>query len=222
MRSRTFARARSAEQKQQRREAILAAARELALRDGVRNVTLGSVAAAVGLAKSNVVRYFDTREEIFLVLAVEEMRTWVDEVTERLRAAAGPAEMIDALVETIVDRPLLCDLAGHVSTSLEHNVSIPAARAFKTAFVDLVAELGKRFAAAYPGLTESEGVELIGGVVGYAGVLYPSEHPPPTLSALYEQEPELAARCVTPFAPTMRRLVAVLVAGLAATRQPQR
>jgi AcrR family transcriptional regulator len=218
MNSRTFVRARRPEQKQQRREAILAAARDLALRDGVRNVTLGSVAAAVGLAKSNVVRYFGTREEIFLVLAVEEMRAWAEALTERLRAAAKPAEMTDALVETIVTRPLLCDLAGNISTSLEHNVSVPAARAFKTTSVELVAELGARFAEAYRELTPGEGRELIGGVIGYAGVLYPSEHPPPTLAALYEQEPEVAARCVMPFEPTLRRLVNVLVAGLIATR----
>ncbi|MEV1248540.1 helix-turn-helix domain-containing protein, partial [Nonomuraea sp. NPDC049750] len=49
--------------------AILAAARELALRSGVRTVSLCAVAAAVGLAKSNVVRYFGTREEIYLELA---------------------------------------------------------------------------------------------------------------------------------------------------------
>jgi AcrR family transcriptional regulator len=51
-----FVRARRPEQKRQRREAILAAARELAIEAGVRNVSLGGVAAAVGLAKSNIVR----------------------------------------------------------------------------------------------------------------------------------------------------------------------
>ncbi len=212
-------RARRPEQKQQRREAILAAARELALRDGVRNVTLGGVAAAVGLAKSNVVRYFGTREEIYLVLVIEEWRDFADEVTGRLRAAAGRAELVDAFVETLAARPLLCDLLGHSSTSLEHNVSIEAAREFKTTFVGLVAELGKVVAEVNPGMTEREGTELVGGVVAFAGTLYPSEHPPPTLAALYEQEPELAARCMLPFKPTMRRLINVLAAGIAATRE---
>ncbi|HEU4330550.1 MAG TPA: helix-turn-helix domain-containing protein, partial [Lapillicoccus sp.] len=63
-----FMRARRPEHKQQRREAILDAARDLALRRGVRAITLGDLAEAVGLAKSNVVRYFGTREEIFVEL----------------------------------------------------------------------------------------------------------------------------------------------------------
>ncbi|HEX2171460.1 MAG TPA: helix-turn-helix domain-containing protein, partial [Dehalococcoidia bacterium] len=64
-----FLRARRPEQKQQRREAILEVARQLAVESGVDNVSLGNVAAAVGLTKSNVVRYFGTREEIYLELA---------------------------------------------------------------------------------------------------------------------------------------------------------
>ncbi|MEV5412565.1 TetR family transcriptional regulator [Thermopolyspora sp. NPDC052614] len=218
MTSRTFVRARRPEQKQQRRADILAAARELALRDGVRNVTLGGVAAAVGLAKSNVVRYFGTREEIYLVLALEECRGFADEVTARLRAGGGRSELVDAFVETLMARPLLCDLLGHTTTSLEHNVSLEAAREYKTGFVDLVAELGRVVAELNPGMTERDGIELVGGTILVAGSVYQSERPPPTLAALYAQDPELAARCALPFEPTMRRLVTILAAGIAATR----
>ena len=55
-----FLRARRPEHKQQRRDAILVAARDLARTSGVRNVSLGAVAEAVGLAKSNISRYFGT------------------------------------------------------------------------------------------------------------------------------------------------------------------
>src|ERR1700742_2587116 len=61
-----FQRARRPEQKEQRREAILAAAAELARRDGVREVTLSEIARAVGIHKSALLRYFETREQIFL------------------------------------------------------------------------------------------------------------------------------------------------------------
>jgi AcrR family transcriptional regulator len=86
--------------------------RELALQSGVRNVSLGSVAAAVGLAKSNVARYFGTREEIYLELAAEEWKDWESAVIERLRDATGLDDVIAALAETIEARPLVCDLHG--------------------------------------------------------------------------------------------------------------
>ena len=70
----TFQRARRPEQKAQRRAAILEAARALAAERGVAEVTLTEVASSVGLAKSNVLRYFETREDVYLHLLVAEWK----------------------------------------------------------------------------------------------------------------------------------------------------
>lgn len=212
-----FVRARRPEHKQQRREAILAAARELAIESGVRNVSLGGVASAVGLAKSNVVRYFGTREEIYLELTTTEWLDWADEVSVRLAAATGPDDVIDALADTLTGRPLFCDLLGHVSITLEHNISVPAARAFKRAMLGVLDDLGARVAAAHPDLTTAEGVELAGAAAAFAGTLFPVTNPPPALRELYAQDPDIAARCLQ-FEPTMRRMLAALAAGLPTQR----
>ncbi|MDP9848726.1 TetR/AcrR family transcriptional regulator [Streptosporangium lutulentum] len=217
MTEQAFVRARRPEHKQQRREALLAAARELALQSGVRNVSLGSVAAAVGLAKSNVARYFGTREEIYLELTAEEWQDWQNAVTERLRDVTGPDDVIAALAETIEVRPLFCDLLGHVSTSLEHNVSVPAARAFKRITLRVIAELGARVAEAHPDLTEKEGGEVVAMATALAGVLYPVANPSPALVELYAQDPDIAALC-PPFLPTLKRALTALAAGLPALR----
>jgi AcrR family transcriptional regulator len=209
-----FLRARRPEQKEQRRTAILTAARELALESGVRNVSLSSVATAVGLAKSNVVRYFGTREEIYLELAAGCWRDWADEVVRRLTARD---DVVDVLAETLAERSLFCDLLGHAATSLEHNVSVPAARDFKRAVLGVIGELSVAIAQARPDLTEGEGFELVAAASGLAGMLYPAANPPTTLLEVYAQNPDLAAACV-PFLPTMKRALAALVAGLPALR----
>ncbi|QKV80998.1 TetR/AcrR family transcriptional regulator [Amycolatopsis sp. Hca4] len=209
-----FMRARRPEQKEQRRTAILAAARELALESGVRNVTLGGVATAVGLAKSNVTRYFGTREEIYLELAAECWREWAAEVPRRL-AAGG--DVVDVLAETLAERTLFCDLMGHTATSLEHNVSVAAARDFKRVVLGAVADLGGVVAQAHPALTEGEAFELVAAAAGLAGMLYPAANPPPTLLEVYAQNPDLAAACV-PLAPTLKRALAALAAGLPSLR----
>jgi AcrR family transcriptional regulator len=218
MREPEFLRARRPEHKQQRREAILAAARELALRSGVRTVSLRAVAAAAGLAKSNVVRYFGTREEIYLELAAEEWQGWKKAVTERLRAA-GPGDVVDALAETLEARPLLCDLLGYAAASLEHNVSLEAARAFKVALLDVGAEIGAEVARA-TGLTGGEGLELVGTATALAAFLYPMAHPPPVLAELYAQEPWIAA-ARPPFLPTLKRALTAFLAGLPTLRRRQ-
>jgi AcrR family transcriptional regulator len=209
-----FRRARRPEHKQQRRDAILTAARQLAVESGVDNVSLGGVAAAVGLAKSNVVRYFGTREEIYLELAGDCWRDWRDEVVRRLDAGD---DVVDTLAETLEARPLFCDLLSHAATSLEHNVSVAAAHDYKRVMVAVIGEIGTAVAKARPSLTDSEGFELVTAAAGLVGLLYPAAHPPPTLAEVYAQNPDLAA-ARPPFLPTMKRLLAAVAAGLPTLR----
>ena len=127
--STTFRRARSAAQKQQRREAILAAARGLGAQRGVRCMTLGDIAGEVGLAKSNVLRYFGTREEILLQLTVDGWRDWTEAVRGRLDTSEqDPQQVAEVLADTISQLPLFCDLLAHTAAHLEHNVSLAAVR----------------------------------------------------------------------------------------------
>jgi len=72
----TFQRARRPEQKQQRHEAILAAAHAAALEAGVRSVSLNDIAERIGIHKSALLRYFETREQIFLELTARSWREW--------------------------------------------------------------------------------------------------------------------------------------------------
>jgi AcrR family transcriptional regulator len=206
-----FHRARRPEHKQQRRAAILAAARTLAAGTGVRAVTLGDVAARVGLAKSNVVRYFGTREAIYLELAAEEWHGWSRDAAARID---GGADVATALAETLEARPLLCDLLGHITTTLEHNASVAAARAFKQALFAAKDELGRQIVAARPELTPQEAAEmiLVASVMGHT--LYAVGRPPAAMAALYAMEPELAAASCLPFVPTLRRLLDALADGL--------
>jgi AcrR family transcriptional regulator len=212
-----FLRARRPEHKRQRREAILAAARELALTSGVRTVSLAGVASAVGLAKSNVSRYFGTREEIYLELTAEGWREWGRAVAERLDGASGPDAVVDALAEPFLAMPLFCDLLGQVSTILEYNVSVDAARHFKHTMYDVVADVVPLVVAAQPTLNETEAAEVVQAASGVAGLLYPLINPPPTLVQLYEQDERLAESCPE-FLPSAKRLIAAVIAGLPTLR----
>jgi AcrR family transcriptional regulator len=209
-----FMRARRPEQKRQRREAILSAARRLAAEAGVDHVTLGGVAAAVDLAKSNVVHYFGTREEIYLELAGECWREWRDAV---LRGLGDGGDVVDTLAETLEARPLFCDLLSHAATSLEHNASATAAHDYKLVMVEVIGDLGSAAAQALPTLTADEGFELVTAAVGFVVMLYPAAHPPPVLAEVYEQHPDLAA-LRPPFLRTMKRYLAAIAVGLPALR----
>ena len=85
-----FKRARSAAAKQLRESAILEAARELGAERGIRQITLTDIAEAVGMHKSALLRYFETREEIFLRLTAEGWREWSAALRAELDGLAAP------------------------------------------------------------------------------------------------------------------------------------
>jgi AcrR family transcriptional regulator len=211
----TFQRARRPEHKRQRSEAILAAARTLAERDGVRAVSLADIAAAVGVHKTALLRYFETREEIFLRLAAEDWRSWVTGLRAAL-ADLSPGDVpgvAAALATTLAERPLLCDLMTHAPLNLERNVSLETARTFKHAAVGSVGELAAAVRSVLPKLTDDGAFELVGSLSMIAAGLWQIGHPTPTLLELYAEEPELGHQNL-PFVPTMTRFAQTYLRGL--------
>ncbi|MGM1058646.1 TetR family transcriptional regulator [Saccharothrix sp. Mg75] len=213
----SFQRARRPEQKTQRREAILAAADRLARDAGVARVSLGDVASAVGLAKSNVLRYFGTREEIYLELTRREGSDWATAAGEALHGASGFTGVATALADAYADRPLYCDLTTHTETMLEHNVSVEVLRVHKLWAIDTYFTVGRRIAAACPQLTDTDGASLVMAAGAFVAKLFPLTRPPEALRELYDREPEIA-RVFPPFRPTLRRMIAATAAGLPTTR----
>ena len=163
----TYQRARRPEQKQERREAIIAAARALAEAGRVRDVSLGDIGRAVGLAKSNLLRYFESREEIFLTLLQREWEDWAAAVTTA-----------DDLAPSLSARPFFCDLLGEQAAVLEHNVSPDAVRAFRAASITLVEEVAAR-------IDVPEAFEVVGAALLLAASLYPLANPSPAVREAY-------------------------------------
>src|ERR1700691_2284463 len=86
----TFQRARSEEQREVRRRAILDAAAAMLAEMPVAQVTLNELSRRVGLAKSNVLRYFESREAVLLELLDSAWQEWLARL-EQERSAAGRA-----------------------------------------------------------------------------------------------------------------------------------
>jgi AcrR family transcriptional regulator len=226
----TFLRARRPEQKQQRREEILAAARELALLGGVRSVSLAGIAARAGIDKSALLRYFETREQIFLELTAREWAPWVRALRDGLDGAAprsaGPAagspeaadRVADVVARSFGDRPLFCDLLAHTPLNLERNVSADAVRGYKLISLGAVGEAADVVHRALPDLTEQECREFISVIASLAGSLWQIANPVPALAAMFAADPALAHACID-LVPRLRRTGDILLAGFIPSRQ---
>jgi AcrR family transcriptional regulator len=215
----SFQRARSPEHKQQRRDAILDAARQLAVRDGVRNVSLGDIAAEIGIHKSALLRYFETREQIFLELTAQSWQEWADALQAELEASPSATATVvaDLLARSFAERPLLCDLIPHTALTHERNVSVEAVRRYKLTSLGAIAQTTNAIHRALPELTVDECREVVSAIASLAGALWQIANPPPALAELYSTDPELGHACVE-LTPRLRRTAALLIAGLIPSR----
>jgi AcrR family transcriptional regulator len=207
-------RARSTEAKRQREREILDAARSLGTAGSVREVTLTDIAAAVGMHKSAMLRYFETREQIFLTLTGEGWQEWSAALRARLGelAGAGHGEIAAALARSLAARPFFCDLLAQAPLNLERNVSLDSAYAFKTVALAEVASI----AAALRGLLgigEDAAVDVIATATGMAGALWQMAAPGTGLRELYESHPE-TAHAVVDVEPRLTRILTALLDGL--------
>jgi AcrR family transcriptional regulator len=216
-----FQRARTPEQKNLRRAAILDAAAQLGRTKGVRAVSLGDIAAQVGLTKSNVLRYFETREDIYLQLTAAGYREWAERAAARLEplTVAGAAEIAAALVDGLAADALFCDLICEGPAALEHNVSPEAVLAFKRTLFAAVDDLADTVVARAAGLDRDQAIQAITATVMLASGLWPWSNPPPVLAELYRTAPDVVG--VKPdFESQLRRSVHALILGLAAPGAP--
>ncbi|EMF28523.1 TetR family transcriptional regulator [Streptomyces pseudogriseolus] len=212
----SFHRARSAEAKQVREAAILEAARTLGRERGIRDVTLTDIAAQVGMHKSALLRYFETRERIFLELTAQGWREWSAALRALLQArdAADSAAVADAFAATLAARPVFCDLLAQAPLNLERNVSLEAVRDFKLVTLHEVALIGAEVDRLL-GLDEQQALDLISTATGMAGALWQMASPGPRIRELYVTDPRLG-HAVVEVEPRLRRILTAFLAGTTA------
>ncbi len=208
-----FRRARRPEQKQERREDILAAARELAGERPVREISLGDIARRAGFAKSNLLRYFESREDVFLRLLLREWESWRVRLTERLRSGEATADSVAATIaRTMAERPLFCDLISEMSAVLERNVSVGTVQAFKSQTLDKVDDLGGVVAERMPDLVGPYGRETIAAALIITAGLWPIANPAPHVIAMFAEIPSLT-RAHVHFEDRLQELLTNLITG---------
>src|SRR5580658_8889698 len=113
-----FQRARSEEQREARRQAILGAAAAMLAEMPVAEVTLNELSRRAGLAKSNVLRYFESREAVLLELLDAAWQDWLVQLDRDLPAAVDAAAPVAlrcdrvaaVMAASLAARPMLCDL----------------------------------------------------------------------------------------------------------------
>lgn len=151
-------RARKDEDKEARRQLILAEAQTLYRATSYAEVKMADVAERSKLAKGTVFLYFPTKEALFLALLENLLFAWLDKLEAQLGGAEGRwtgAKMARTVAESLEGEETLTRLLALRQTVLEQNVTVEQVRGFQERLLEAMGRVGalleKRLAFLKPG-----------------------------------------------------------------------
>ena len=157
-------RARTDTQKDERKEAICKAAVTLFKRSGYEHVSFNGIASEAKFTKSNMYRYFSSKEEIFLTIFADLFQDWQKDYIKRLKAFK-PNENIHTFAlnwtNSFLQYPKFLDLTPLLFLSLEKNSSYEQLLKFKTSSKHLLYEIACEISRIYPNLQGEKAFKLL-------------------------------------------------------------
>jgi len=148
-------RATTTAKKDERKEAIYSAALMLFKEKGYEKVSFNGIAAQANFTKSNMYRYFSSKEEIFLSIFSDLFESWFNDVHRELSNLEQSADLeifTKVWVETYSAYPEFLDLIPILFTSLENNSSYEQLVIFKGKSKHLLYQLALDINQLYPEL----------------------------------------------------------------------
>ena len=155
----------------------------------VADISLNELSRRVGLAKSNVLRYFDSREAVLLELLDSSFREWLAHLSAELPSAVRPRaafkrraeQLATSITRSLVERPVLCDLISTQASVLEHNVSVEAVTRYKLGVLADAEVFAGLLRDALPELSEDDAWRYTVGVWLTTSALWAFARPPETV-----------------------------------------
>ncbi|MFD7713414.1 TetR family transcriptional regulator [Streptomyces sp. NPDC059785] len=214
----TFQRARTDEQRSERRRQILDTTAAMLTEMPVAKLSLNELSRRVGLAKANVLRYFESREAVLLDLLDTETQHWIAELEELPAPGPGTArergDRLAALLATsLAQRPVMCDLFSAQGAVLEQNISTELGIRHKHTARQSLQGLVRLVLRHLPELGPDAAAALVESTLLMAMSAWQCSRPSEAMLAVYASDPALAAMRLD-FTDLVRRTAAVTASGL--------
>ncbi|RUO30868.1 hypothetical protein CWE12_06425 [Aliidiomarina sedimenti] len=138
-------RARTAKEKDRRRDSIVQSALELFLAKPGALPTMNAIATRAGVSKGTTYIYFDTKESIYLALLEDELYDWLQHIEKQLSYVGGDEvdKLVDALMAFTERQPNLWPLASLSHSVIELNIDSKELLSYKTKLAQRFKRCGK-------------------------------------------------------------------------------
>lgn len=157
-------RARTDENKNERKEAIYKAAFSLFKKSGYDKVSFNGIAVEAGFTKSNMYRYFCSKEEIYLNVFSGLFEAWFENYTKRLQGLKENEDIqkfAKAWVNSMMADPDFLDLIPLLMVSLEKNSSFEQLVVFKRLSRDLLYRIALEVSRIYPDIKDEKAFRFL-------------------------------------------------------------
>lgn len=188
-----FRRARQPEQVSLRRIRLIEAAADLFDEEGPSGAGLNAIATRAGFTKSNVYRYFDSREHVLLELFLADYDALSTSIAAAL-SSISPGDVdgaAAAITGAFVDRPRCCRLITMFSSVLEANVSEATIADVKRSLMVPNGIIIAALRATLPTSGDDDCGWALAMILGLVAGLWPGIHPAPAAAAVLGK-PEFA------------------------------
>lgn len=156
-------RARSEEQKQQRISEIVSATAWLYKKHSFEAISFALIAKEAGFTRSNLYKYFSSKEEIFLSFLMQDMRLWCADLLNTCRRSKIKSinKFASVWVKTLVKQKRFLDLLSLLPTFIEKNVTEQNLVDFKRSAVNELTVLSELLCEMFPALSPQKAGEFM-------------------------------------------------------------
>lgn len=208
----TFLRAHGEEQKQIRIQQILDATASLYEEIGYDKVTFSKISKSVNFSRINLYNYFSCKEDIFLLIILQDIEDMVEDAKVSLDRQMSNVEFIDNWTNVIMRHQRMLALLGIVNTVILKDASTENHLKYRAEMNKLFWQLGDVFVKVVQYLKKENVMNFIDFENSYAMTLYPA-------SKEYKERYNIeifpnAGYGTHPFAEQYKAYLKVLLAGM--------
>jgi len=162
MKNCNWKRARNEDQKAQRVTEIVSATERLYEKFGYQSITFVDIAKEAGFTRSNLYKYFCSKEEIFLEFFKYDFKDWKSSLLKNYKDQEYQIdEFVEVWIDTFMMNKRLLELTSILYLHLEKEASYDSLLAFKSIFVEDFMEVVSHLSGKVNGLTEQKTMEFL-------------------------------------------------------------
>lgn len=209
----TFLRAHGEEQKQIRIQQIVDATAKLYDEIGYDKVTFSKIGKSVNFSRINLYNYFTCKEDVFLLILLQDIKAMVDDAEQSLtKVYTDDEDFIDTWTEVIMRHQRMLALLGIVNTVILRDATSENHKNFRINMFEHFKRLGKIFIRVLPCLNEENVNFFIDFENSYAMTIYPA-------SKEYKETQGIevfadAGYGTGSFAPQYKKFLKTIIAGI--------